>query len=110
VESRYVTAFNFFFSGLPRRKHLRDSILVLQTDAFFKTSVPGVYAVGDVATFPMKLYGDLRRVEHVDHARKSAEQAVKVSFLSFLFFNSFFLFFFPITLIKAPYNPFIGFF
>lgn len=51
----------------------------LQTDAFFKTSVPDVYAVGDVATFPLKMYGELRRVEHVDHARKSAEQAVKVS-------------------------------
>jgi monodehydroascorbate reductase (NADH) len=36
-----------------------------------------VYAVGDVATFPMKLYSDQRRVEHVDHARKSAEQAVR---------------------------------
>lgn len=50
----------------------------MQTDAFFETSVPGVYAIGDVATFPMKMYNDLRRVEHVDHARKSAEQAVKV--------------------------------
>lgn len=53
-------------------------ITLLQTDAFFKTSVPDVYAVGDVATFPMKIYNDIRRVEHVDHARKSAEQAVKV--------------------------------
>lgn len=26
----------------------------------------------------MKMYNDIRRVEHVDHARKSAEQAVKV--------------------------------
>lgn len=49
----------------------------IKTDAFFKTSVPGVYAVGDVATFPLKLYNELRRVEHVDHSRKSAEQAVK---------------------------------
>ncbi|XP_012066458.1 monodehydroascorbate reductase [Jatropha curcas] len=49
----------------------------IKTDAFFKTSVPDVYAVGDVATFPLKLYNELRRVEHVDHARKSAEQAVK---------------------------------
>ncbi|KAH9602474.1 hypothetical protein KSS87_014857, partial [Heliosperma pusillum] len=40
----------------------------IKTDAFFKTSVPDVYAVGDVATFPMKLYGEARRVEHVDHA------------------------------------------
>ncbi|KAH8505804.1 hypothetical protein H0E87_012856 [Populus deltoides] len=49
----------------------------IKTDAFFKTSISDVYAVGDVATFPMKLYNDIRRVEHVDHARKSAEQAVK---------------------------------
>ncbi|KAL6138394.1 hypothetical protein ACLB2K_063677 [Fragaria x ananassa] len=49
----------------------------IKTDTFFKTSVPDVYAVGDVATFPLKLYNELRRVEHVDHARKSAEQAVK---------------------------------
>lgn len=50
----------------------------LQTDSFFKTNLSDVYAVGDVATFPLKLYGELRRVEHVDHSRKSAEQAVKV--------------------------------
>ncbi|GAB2272209.1 hypothetical protein Dimus_007029 [Dionaea muscipula] len=49
----------------------------IKTDAFFKTNIPNVYAVGDVATFPLKLFGDIRRVEHVDHARKSAEQAVK---------------------------------
>lgn len=34
--------------------------------------------MGDVATFPLKMYNEIRRVEHVDHARKSAEQAVKV--------------------------------
>lgn len=50
----------------------------LQVDSSFKTSVPGVYAVGDVATFPLKLFNELRRVEHVDHARKSAIQAVQV--------------------------------
>ncbi|KAK4757431.1 hypothetical protein SAY87_018732 [Trapa incisa] len=49
----------------------------IKTDGFFKTSNPDVYAVGDVATFPLKLYSEIRRVEHVDHARKSAEQAVK---------------------------------
>ncbi|KAK2454813.1 monodehydroascorbate reductase [Trifolium repens] len=53
----------------------------IKTDSFFKTSVSKVYAVGDVATFPLKLYGELRRVEQVDHARKSAEQAVKVKYL-----------------------------
>ncbi|KAG8374141.1 hypothetical protein BUALT_Bualt11G0100000 [Buddleja alternifolia] len=54
----------------------------IKTDGFFKTSIPDVYAVGDVATFPMKLYNEIRRVEHVDHARKSAEQAVKAIFAS----------------------------
>ncbi|MED6185919.1 hypothetical protein PIB30_061804 [Stylosanthes scabra] len=49
----------------------------IKTDAFFKTSVDDVYAVGDVAIFPMKMYGEMRRVEHVDHSRKSAEQAAK---------------------------------
>ncbi|KAG8376686.1 hypothetical protein BUALT_Bualt09G0089700 [Buddleja alternifolia] len=54
----------------------------IKTDGFFKTSIPDVYAVGDVATFPLKLYNEIRRVEHVDHARKSAEQAVKAIFAS----------------------------
>nr|CAN70544.1 hypothetical protein VITISV_041773 [Vitis vinifera] len=45
----------------------------IKTDEFFKASVPDVYAVGDVATFPLKLYNEIRRVEHVDHARKLAE-------------------------------------
>jgi len=53
------------------------TFLFCQTDAFFETSVAGVYAIGDVATFPLKLYNEQRRVEHVDHARKSAEQAVR---------------------------------
>jgi monodehydroascorbate reductase (NADH) len=48
-----------------------------KVDASFKTSAPDVYAIGDLATFPMKMYGDSRRVEHVDHARKSAMQAVQ---------------------------------
>ncbi|KAM7464269.1 hypothetical protein LguiA_032390 [Lonicera macranthoides] len=54
----------------------------IKTDGFFQTSLLDVYAVGDVATFPMKLYNEIRRVEHVDHARKSAEQAVKAIFAS----------------------------
>lgn len=36
-----------------------------------------VYAVGDVAAFPVPMYGDVRRLEHVDHARKSAAHAVQ---------------------------------
>ncbi|ERN19470.1 hypothetical protein AMTRI_Chr09g42430 [Amborella trichopoda] len=49
----------------------------IKVNGFFQTSFDGVYAVGDVVTFPMKLYNETRRVEHVDHARKSAEQAMK---------------------------------
>ncbi|CAA0840878.1 Probable monodehydroascorbate reductase-cytoplasmic isoform 4 [Striga hermonthica] len=47
----------------------------IKTDSFFKTSVPDVYVVGDVATFPLKLYNEIRRVELVDHDRKSADRS-----------------------------------
>ncbi|EFJ30171.1 hypothetical protein SELMODRAFT_145962 [Selaginella moellendorffii] len=49
----------------------------IKVDGFFKTNNEDVYAVGDIATFPMKIYGEQRRVEHVDHSRKSAIQAVQ---------------------------------
>ncbi|XP_031261493.1 monodehydroascorbate reductase, seedling isozyme-like [Pistacia vera] len=50
----------------------------IKTDEFFKTSVPDVYVVGNVPTLPLNLYNnEMRIIEHVDHARKSAEQAVK---------------------------------
>lgn len=62
-------------------------MIVFQVDASFKTSDPNVYAVGDIATFPMKMYGDTRRVEHVDHARKSAMQAVQVCSALCLYLN-----------------------
>lgn len=68
----------FFFPGSLLTSHAYDWMYYSQTDDFFKTSADDVYAVGDVATFPMKLYREMRRVEHVDHARKSAEQAAKV--------------------------------
>ena len=48
-----------------------------KTDSSFHTSVDSVYAVGDVATFPLPAYGDERRVEHVGHARQSVQQAVR---------------------------------
>lgn len=43
-----------------------------------QTSDPNVYAIGDIATFPSR-YGGVTRCEHVDHARKSASQAVKAA-------------------------------
>ncbi|XP_031277980.1 monodehydroascorbate reductase, seedling isozyme-like [Pistacia vera] len=57
----------------------RETLGRIKTDAFFSTSVPDVYAVGDVTSFPSKLYGNERILRYpvVDHARKSAEQAVK---------------------------------
>ncbi|KAI3452443.1 hypothetical protein Pfo_009107 [Paulownia fortunei] len=35
-----------------------------------------VFAVGDVAAFPVKVVGETRRLEHVDSARKSARHAI----------------------------------
>lgn len=75
---RMFTIFDFFFPRSLLTSHAYDWMYYSQTDDFFRTSADDVYAVGDVASFPMKLYREMRRVEHVDHARKSAEQAVKV--------------------------------
>lgn len=49
----------------------------IAVDGQFRTSTPGIWAIGDVATFPLKLYGRTTRVEHVDHARKSARHCVE---------------------------------
>ncbi|CAN1732486.1 Monodehydroascorbate reductase 4, peroxisomal [Linum perenne] len=48
----------------------------IKTNGRMQTSNASVYAVGDVATFPVKLFGETRRLEHVDCARKSARHAV----------------------------------
>ncbi|CAK9213728.1 unnamed protein product [Sphagnum troendelagicum] len=61
----------------PLKGQLKEEKGGFQVDGSFKTSAQDVYAIGDVATFPLKLYGDQRRVEHVDHSRKSAIQAVQ---------------------------------
>nr|XP_011463921.1 PREDICTED: monodehydroascorbate reductase, chloroplastic isoform X1 [Fragaria vesca subsp. vesca] len=49
----------------------------IQVDGLFRTSVPGIFAVGDVAAFPLKMYNRIARVEHVDHARRSAQHCIK---------------------------------
>ncbi|OVA13244.1 FAD-dependent pyridine nucleotide-disulfide oxidoreductase [Macleaya cordata] len=49
----------------------------IQVDGLFQTRVPGIFAVGDVAAFPLKMYDRIARVEHVDHARRSAQHCVK---------------------------------
>ena len=49
-------------------------------DATLKTSADGVYAMGDIASFPLKMYGDrMCRMEHVVNARLSAAHAVKAA-------------------------------
>lgn len=44
-----------------------------------QTSVDGVYAIGDIATFPVKMYGNRQaRMEHVQNCRDMAEHVVNV--------------------------------
>jgi monodehydroascorbate reductase (NADH) len=49
-----------------------------QVNEYLQTSAPDVYAVGDVAAFPLaREGGKLVRQEHVTHARASAAAAVQ---------------------------------
>lgn len=48
----------------------------IKVNGNMQTSDSSVYAVGDVAAFPVKPFGEIRRLEHVDSARKSAKHAV----------------------------------
>lgn len=59
------------------RVGLNTSVGGIQVDGQFRTSIPGIFAVGDVAAFPLKMYDRIARVEHVDHARRSAQHCVK---------------------------------
>ncbi|EOY24846.1 Monodehydroascorbate reductase 6 isoform 4 [Theobroma cacao] len=56
---------------------LNTTVGGIQVDGLFRTSIPGIFAVGDVAAFPLKMYDRMARVEHVDHARRSAQHCVK---------------------------------
>ncbi|KAJ8768496.1 hypothetical protein K2173_022588 [Erythroxylum novogranatense] len=59
------------------RVGLNNNVGGIHVDGLFRTSVPGIFAIGDVAAFPLKLYNRMARVEHVDHARRSAQHCVK---------------------------------
>lgn len=48
----------------------------IKVNGWMQSSNSSVYAVGDVAAFPVKLFGETRRLEHVDSARKAARHAV----------------------------------
>ncbi|MQL80527.1 hypothetical protein Taro_012968, partial [Colocasia esculenta] len=56
---------------------LNESVGGIQVDSQFRTSVPGIFAIGDVAAFPLRIYDRMARVEHVDHARKSANHCLR---------------------------------
>ncbi|KAK9983600.1 hypothetical protein SO802_033125 [Lithocarpus litseifolius] len=59
------------------RLGLNTNVGGIQVDGQFRTSVPGIFAIGDVAAFPLKMYDRVARVEHVDHARRSAQHCIK---------------------------------
>ncbi|GAB2252562.1 hypothetical protein Droror1_Dr00005409 [Drosera rotundifolia] len=61
------------FKGIALNKNLGG----IQVDGQFRTNAPGVFAIGDVAAFPLKLYDRMARVEHVDHARRSALHCIR---------------------------------
>eukprot|EP01023_Acetabularia_acetabulum_P065902 TRINITY_DN879_c0_g1_i1.p1 TRINITY_DN879_c0_g1~~TRINITY_DN879_c0_g1_i1.p1 ORF type:complete len:445 (-),score=89.43 TRINITY_DN879_c0_g1_i1:164-1498(-) len=49
----------------------------IKVDSMMKTSNDDVYAIGDVAAFPLKMQGDsVQRQEHVQNCRETAKQAV----------------------------------
>ncbi|XP_077245472.1 monodehydroascorbate reductase 6 isoform X3 [Tasmannia lanceolata] len=56
---------------------LNTTVGGIQVDSLFRTSLPGIFAIGDVAAFPLKIYDRIARVEHVDHARKSAQHCAR---------------------------------
>ncbi|CAM9548014.1 unnamed protein product [Heterosigma akashiwo] len=60
-----------------RREKLTMSSGGIVVDGRFQTSAPDVYAIGDIAHFPLKKYGRSQRMEHVAHARASAAHCVK---------------------------------
>ncbi|KAJ0104656.1 hypothetical protein Patl1_17643 [Pistacia atlantica] len=59
------------------RVGLNSTVGGIQVDGQFRTALPGIFAIGDVAAFPLKIYDRMARVEHVDHARRSAQHCVK---------------------------------
>ncbi|KAL8528211.1 hypothetical protein ACS0TY_005861 [Phlomoides rotata] len=48
----------------------------IKVNGKMQSSNSSVYAIGDVAAFPVKIVGETRRLEHVDSARKAARHAV----------------------------------
>lgn len=53
---------------------IQEGVLV---NRYLETNIPGVYAVGDVATYPDAYLGEQRRVEHWDNAYAQGRQAMR---------------------------------
>merc|ERR1719428_1516544 len=49
----------------------------VKVNSHLQTSQDNVYAVGDICSFPVKVMGRPEVMEHVGHARRSAEHAVR---------------------------------
>ena len=66
---------------LPADDWLRDSGLArddgVLVDAYCQTSVPGIFAAGDVARWPYGPEGERIRVEHYDNALRQGEAAAR---------------------------------
>ena len=67
----------------PRSELFKDSLEQelggIKVNAQLQASDPSVFCVGDMAAFPLKMYGNrMTRVEHVGHARESAMHAADV--------------------------------
>ncbi|CAM0944613.1 unnamed protein product [Alopecurus aequalis] len=77
-----LTSFEKDSTGKVTAVILKDGQLLMEKGGIkvngqMQTSDSSVYAVGDVAAFPIKLFdGDTRRLEHVDSARRTARHAV----------------------------------
>eukprot|EP00746_Dinoflagellata_sp_MGD_P086424 gnl/MRDRNA2_/MRDRNA2_34204_c0_seq1.p1 gnl/MRDRNA2_/MRDRNA2_34204_c0~~gnl/MRDRNA2_/MRDRNA2_34204_c0_seq1.p1 ORF type:complete len:1207 (+),score=222.34 gnl/MRDRNA2_/MRDRNA2_34204_c0_seq1:430-3621(+) len=68
-------------TGATIPKHLFEQQLELQgrgvrVNGFMQSSLENVYCVGDLCSFYVKRLGRFEVMEHVKHARRSAEQAV----------------------------------
>lgn len=44
-----------------------------------RSTMPGVYAIGDISSFPLKPYGRVTRMEHVTNARAQATHVVQLT-------------------------------
>lgn len=60
---------------IPLQQNIERRAL-MQVNSQLESSEPGVYAIGDVAAFPLKEYNIVTRQEHVANARQSAKHAV----------------------------------